>query len=403
VVLSSALGQPPLAGRVRATSPWSRETIYLIPSNTKSQTANPDAQPVTVRARGGIPSGERALGDPETADVAAWVNTPADRAWAVPDPADVLRAIDRFHPVPDVPTRADSWAEWLYFNGRSPTARFYLTFLIGPYRAPGRRIAGIRLQVDRGRGVESFGGTEQIGDSVAAGAPELAIGGGRVRLEGMRYRITLDLRDARGRTARGDLFIEAAPGRLLPPFEIHGAAGWRTGYVVPVMSGGLGGSLEVDGERLDLSGGVGYHDHNWGFWQGVSWQWGQVQTRDMSFVYGRVFPPSDAADRARMPGFLAAIGPGGPIGYATNVTINEVGGDGPERPRQITVRATSASINLSMTFDVEDAETTRLDRGPLSTGLDFLQLRGKYTVTGHIGERAIQLTAPGSAETFRGR
>ena len=41
-------------------------------------------------------------------------------------------ALDRFHPIPDVPLRADSWAEWLYFNGRAGDTRFYLTFMVGP-------------------------------------------------------------------------------------------------------------------------------------------------------------------------------------------------------------------------------------------------------------------------------
>ena len=32
--------------------------------------------------------------------------------------------MDRFHPIPDVPARAASWAEWLYFNGRAATRTF---------------------------------------------------------------------------------------------------------------------------------------------------------------------------------------------------------------------------------------------------------------------------------------
>ena len=71
------------------------------------------------------------------------------------------------------------------------------------------------------------------------------------------------------------------------------------------------------------SGGTGYHDHNWGFWEGVRWQWGQVQGDGLSFVYGRVYPPADAADGTRLPGFLVALGQEGPVGYATDVTIEE--------------------------------------------------------------------------------
>src|SRR4030095_2789043 len=103
--------------------------------------------------------------------------------------------------------------------------------------------------------------------------------------------------------AVGDIVIEAVPGRSLAPVVIRGAGGWVSGYTVPVMSGMLSGSLVVDGHQVALNG-SGYHDHNWGFWQGVSWRWGQVQHEGLSYVYGRVIPPPDAADPARLPGFL---------------------------------------------------------------------------------------------------
>jgi hypothetical protein len=223
-----------------------------------------------------------------------------------------------------------------------------------------------------------------------------------VRLEGARYRISLDLRDTQRRHVRGELTIEGSPGRLLPPIEILGAAGWRSGYVVPVMSGALTGSLDVDGTRVPLDGGIGYHDHNWGFWEGVSWQWGQVQHGDTSFVFGRVFPPRDAADPDRMPGFIGALGSDGPLGYSTNVTITETN-DASGRPRQMVVRGRNDVLELTLTFDVEDAVVNRLQGGPVATELDFLQLRGRYDVRGHVGDRTIAFSAPGAAETFRGR
>ena len=59
-----------------------------------------------VIAHGGIPSLERALGDPETAHVAAWTDAPRDAAWATPDAAAVLRAMDRFQAGPGRAARA---------------------------------------------------------------------------------------------------------------------------------------------------------------------------------------------------------------------------------------------------------------------------------------------------------
>jgi hypothetical protein len=44
-----------------------------------------------------------------------------------------------------------------------------------------------------------------------------------------------------------------------------------------------------------------------------------------------------------------------------------------------------------------------MEQGPLGNGVDFLQLRGQYTVTGRAAARELNFTAPGAAETFRGQ
>ena len=108
--------------------------------------------------------------------VAAWRDSPDDVAWTQNAPENVLRAIDRFHPVPDAPAWASSWAEWLYFNGRAEDARFYLTFLVGPRVEEGRRSAGVRLQLERRGHVENFNGSAAISEAEALRAPDLTIG-----------------------------------------------------------------------------------------------------------------------------------------------------------------------------------------------------------------------------------
>ena len=391
LVLAGTLQADALRGRVRVAAPAHTRELYLLR----------DSRVIPVAARGGIPSLERALGDEETGGVVAWRDTPEDVAWTQAAPDQVLRQIDRFHAIPNAPAWADSWAEWLYFNGRTADVRFYLTFLVGPRTGRGTRAAGVRLQLERHGRVETFSASSELTDEQVQHAPDLTIGASSVRLDGMLYRIQLDLKDANGVRATGDLTLQATPGRLVPPFEITGARGWRTGYVVPVMSGTLAGRIVVGTERTSLDGGVGYHDHNWGFWEGVSWQWGQVHQGDFSLLYGRVFPPADAADPERIPGFVGALGPDGPIAYATNVTISEAN-DAKGRPQTITVRARGTSLDVTLRFDVASAVTTRMSQGPLGNGVDFLQLRGEYTVTGRAGPRTIDFTAPGAAETFRG-
>jgi hypothetical protein len=391
LVLAGTLQSESLRPRVRVAAASHTTELYLLGEGRRTR----------VDVRGGIPSVERELGDPEVAGIVAWRDTPEDSAWTREPPHVVLRQIDRFHGVPDVPEWADSWAEWLYFNGRSNEARFYLTFLAGPRTKSGNRAAGVRLQIERNGRMESYSASTEVTDADLARAPDLTIGGSSVRLDGMVYRIHVDIADAKGRRAIGDLSLTASAGRFVPPIEITGARGWRTGYVVPVMSGALDGSLNVGPDQVPLAGGTGYHDHNWGFWRGVSWQWGQAQQGDVSLIYGRVFPPPEAADPERIPGLVGALGPDGPLGYATDVRITETN-DASGRPQTIDVRARGPALTIDLRFDVTSTETSRMTQGPLGNGVDFLQMRGQYTVSGRAGERELSFTAPGSAETFRG-
>jgi len=392
VVLSGTLQSDALRPRVRAAAASHTTDLFLLHNGKATR----------VAARGGIPSVERELGDPEVADMAAWRDTAADAAWTRQSPEAVLRQIDRFHGAPDVPEWSDSWAEWLYFNGRTNDARFYLSFIVGPRMKSGNYGSSVSLQIERNGEMHVYSGTGETTDAELARAPDLMIGASSVRLDGLVYRIHVDLADEKGRRANGDLTIQASAGRLVPPAEITGARGWRTGYVVPVMSGPLDGALTVAGESVSLAGGTGYHDHNWGFWKGVTWQWGQAQHGDVSLIYGRIFPPPDAADPERLPGFVGVLGPDGPLGYATDVRITETNDDRGE-PRSIAIRARGTYLTLDMRFDVASTVRTQRTQGPLFNGVNFLQMRGQYTVSGSAGNRPIAFTTPGSAETFRGQ
>jgi hypothetical protein len=401
-VLSSVLRSERLHPLVAAASPARRARLYLVRNG----------QPTPVVARGGIPSLERALGDAETASVVTWVDDKEDREWTSPDPAVALRSLDRFHAIPDVPDRAQSWAEWLYFNGRAGDNRFYLTFAAGPRRADGRRAAGVRLQLDRAGNRSSYVSSTNVDEAaLLRDAPDLAIGSSRVKLNGLQYELTLDLarEESGGRRVQapdriaGTLIIEAHPGRALPPLTIRGAGDWLSGYVVPVMSGTLSGALNLDGEAVSFDGGTGYHDHNWGFWKDVSWRWGQVQHGDLSIVYGRVYPPADAADPKRAPSFLMLLGRDGPLGYATNLSIDETNDPASGLPRSIVVAGRSDSLDLTLELGVEESIITRAGAAFFGGELDFLQLRARYRVRGTAGNRSIDFAAAGSAETFRSR
>jgi hypothetical protein len=349
---------------------------------------------------------ERAVGDSETGGRADWVDAESDQAWTAPDPGDVLREMDRFHRPPAVPEFASSWAEWLYFNGRSGpgnNVQFYLTFFVGPSTRPGKRSATVRLQLERDGRTSNYSSTGEVDEeTVLGGAPDIDIGDNHVRLAGLRYRIALDLTAEGDRRSRltGNLTLDAVRGRSLPPAVMHGARGWLSGYVVPVLSGTIRGALDVDGHTLLLDNLSGYHDHNWGFWQGVRWQWGQVAHDDLSIVYGRVFPPSSVADPGRIPGFLGVLGPDGPIGVSTNVSIIERDASG--RPQELEITARGPGSNIRLVLSVDRAVRSNFAwTSAADAPRNFLQLAGVYRVTGQAGGRRIDFTARGAAETFR--
>ena len=152
----------------------------------------------------------------------------------------------------------------------------------------------------------------------------------------------------------------------------------------------------IGGDRLTFDDAAGYHDHNWGFWEGVRWQWGQVAHDDVSIVYGRVFPPADVADDARIPGFLAVLGADGLLGFSTNVAIDDT------TEGRVDVRATRG-LDLHLTLSVDETVRATMGMARLagSPPLNFLQLGGVFQVKGTVAGRDIDFTARGSAETFR--
>ena len=401
-LLSSVIGAPPLGPRVAAVSPTQRRPLFLVEGDRVTR----------LRGRGGIPSLEQALGDPEVARVGAWTDAPADRAWTAPDAGELLRAMDRFHPIPDAPSWADSWAEWLYFNGRSPdgSMRFYLSFMTGPRSGAAGRSSGVRLQLERKGRIQNYSRRVVVPEAtLLARAPDVDFAGNTVRLEGLRYRIALDLAaEGGGPGLKGEIALDAPPGRSVPPLVLHGRAGWLSGYVVPVLSGPLSGALDIGGARIGLDGAVGYHDHNWGFWRGVSWQWGQVTHEGYSFLYGRVRPPAEATppeEAERIPGVLAVIGPGGPIAFAKGAQIEEASSGPDGRPESIQILAREAGLDVRMELQIEDVVSTPVGRpGSIGPGpTQFLQLRARYHVTGRVGDRQLDFTALGAAETWRGK
>src|SRR4051812_3542905 len=73
-VLSDVLGSAQFAARIAAASPARRATLYLMT----------DGKPQAVAVHAGVPSLERAVGDPEIESQPFWADAPGDDAWKHP-------------------------------------------------------------------------------------------------------------------------------------------------------------------------------------------------------------------------------------------------------------------------------------------------------------------------------
>ena len=69
----------------------------------------------------------------------------------------------------------------------------------------------------------------------------------------------------------------------------------------------------------------------------------------------------------------------------------------------ILVHARGRAIDLDLAFAVERSARTAMSMTASASGtpFDFLQLGGEYRVTGHVGDRVLDFSARGAAETFR--
>lgn len=382
---------------------------------------------VTASASAGIPSLDRAAHAARA--VMSGTDSPADDAWLNPPPASLADALDHFHPVPSAPVpeapprppaRAaarSAWVEWDYFNVLDPATRAYayLTLLTGaqPLGAVLARVKTPGAPVD-----DVLIPSALLPGDISTATAEQHVGSARVTAGVSGYHLTVN--DPR---LRVDLTIRPDGGFVLPATEVRvGAA--VSGYVVPVARGRADGVIRAGGRTLTFENAPAYHDHNWGTWAGVTWEWGQASSDSGALVYASVhLPNGEASDgggsratlflwqRARPDlapsheagGFVAAL----PV---TGVTYGGwrpgpvVRGRRVRAPAEIMIHAANGPDTATVRIAVEDALGAR----PLGTSAAgaarsmpvFLQLRGEAVVRGTIGGETISWRGPVASETF---
>jgi hypothetical protein len=386
------IGGPRHDDLVRAVSPAIEgKIVYLCK-------ASPACRPAAVRAGGEIPSRAAAVGAGLDVLRGSWTDSPADSAYIAPSRQRLYDELDRFH----VPPRADStWAEWQYYNVvTAPGEWWYVTYLVGG-EVPTGRWGGRVLMTHR----RSDGGYERF----AADAPgaagmfdttraDLDLGESRVRQHDGVY--TLHAR-AHGDSGAATIDLEVRPvqDRYFPPVELREEA-LLSGYVVPALAASARGTICVEGRCRTLAGAPAYHDHNWGVWRDVTWEWGAAQGSRTSVLYGGVY----AGDETGSPFFLALLDS---LGVRQILRFDAIDYQGSQpaaelrdasAPRTFRLAASRMADTVRLDVDVSDALATSMGIGGMRR--TFLQMRGGFRLHGRVGGEAVSDSGTGFFETY---
>jgi hypothetical protein len=447
------LGSPRLAGAVTAAAPQvDAKLVYL---------RLPDDSVVPARATGELPSRTRAVGGLPPLAAGTWDDDAGDRRWADPAPFALHNEIDAFHvPPPDLPDRG-SWAEWHYFNVLSAdrTHWAFVSFIVAgapPAGAPpgdGSAAAGtagattatagwhgevtvaLRSARGAGQGGTGHGSTRRFAAAAAPGSVRFSTSDADVTLGASSVRVlpngdyAVRVRGARGTggsTLDADLVISPSPREWFPPASLTAESDPNAGgYVVPGLRATATGRICVGGVCDRYDGAQAYHDHNWGTWNGVTWDWGASRAGAWTFLYGRV--RSQAADAASLgataaddhplvlylvdsTGFRAAFRPR-TITYEDALTI-EVDGQRVRVPARATMEDARGADTIRIALTIDDAIGTDMRRAFLERGGPgaarrlttpyFIQMQGRAVLSGRLDGIPLAGRGAGFFETYRG-
>ena len=408
------LAAPRLSDAVTSASPQIEgKLLYLRTSDGRER---------PVRASADIPSRTAALGAAPAITAGAWTDDSLDRRWRSPTARELRHEIDRFHLPPAEARNDPTWAEWHYFNVMSPDHRrwAFITFMIGGEVGGRADRWGGQLLVtlhEQGRPARRF--TSSVASSsvrFSTTDADLRVGEATVTvLPDGRYAVRGAAREeGTGTPVTLDLVVAPAEGAYFPGATL--TSGMVSGYVVPALRAEASGTICVAArcERYDAA--QAYHDHNWGVWRGVTWQWGAARAGAYTFLYGRVEPADSVASAPPLvvylvdsTGFLALFRPR-EITYVDgrSTRVNGVTIRTPSRAEMVDVRGDDT---LRIVLSIEDATATdtrdsAVERGEGLAGraLDrpyFVQMKGTATITGRIRGTPLAGSGAGFFETYR--
>jgi hypothetical protein len=402
---------PRYRGEISAVSPQIEGRLIYV------RTA--EGREYAVHSNGEIPQATRAVGaGPEILE-GKWDDDDGDRRWVAPTAAELRNEIDHFHLPADSVANRDTWAEWHYFNVLSEDGKHwaFISFIVGGdvTGAQWRGKVGVTLR-DQGGSTRRFGQT---------------LDKSRVRFSTTNANLVFDDShvtvlpngdyDVRAQTADGidiALTVHPAPYAYFPGVSM-GSDGFVSGYTVPALRASASGNICVQGKCETISDAQAYHDHNWGVWRGVTWDWGASRAGQYTFLYGRVYShdstmsvPPVLVYLVDSLGFRAVFRPK-LISYEDNrvvqsgrATLHVPSAAHFEDVRGDDTLRVDIAIEDAIATDTRPAATTQQgERGdPLGTAKAqpyFIQMKGTARISGRI--EGVPLTGSGTGffETYR--
>jgi hypothetical protein len=407
------LAAPRLAPRIAAVAPQIEGKLLYA--------RLPNGRELPVLASGELPSRTAAVGAMPVIAAGAWTDDARDVAWRNPSPHQLRDAIDHFHVPPDSARSDPTWAEWHYFNVLSPAGRrwAFISFIVAGQVPRGRWGGQVLITTH-----EQGGASRRFTATVPATAvrfstsnADVSIGDGSVRvLPDGRYAVHARAHEDGGSSAiTVNLVVTPAPGAYFPGAALS-SGGAVSGYVVPALRADASGSICIDADCETYAGAQAYHDHNWGVWRGVTWEWGAARAGAYTVLYGRVQPADTAtADQPLFVylvdslGFVALFRPH-EIHYVDGRTLR-VGGATLQVPSSGTMVDVRGEDTLRIDLSIDDATATDtrrpgVERGDASVMRDllhpyFVQMKGTARITGRIGGKPLSGRGAGFFETYR--
>ena len=382
-----------------------------------------DGREVPVMASGEIPWRTQGVGAMPQIAVGAWRDDSLDRVWRDPTPAELRDAIDHFH-LPPAQARGDpTWAEWHYFNVLSPDRRrwAFISYIVGGAVPAGQWGGQILVTMHEQGGVSRRYVATVPASAVqfSMSAANLTIGKSSVVvLSDGRYAVKAHALEERGGGAVDvDLVVTPAPGAYFPGAALTSGE-TVSGYAVAALRADATGTICESGKCERFDGAQAYHDHNWGVWRGVTWEWGAARAGQYTLLYGRVQPSDSTASSVPLfaylvdsLGFLAVFRPA-EIRYDDGLVARVAGQSATIRvPSRAMMFDARGDDTLRVELTIEDATATDTRRPAVERGEGlssrelarpyFVQMKGLMRISGRVRGRPLAGDGAGFFETYR--